>query len=416
MSPSDEPRGERPGLRVGYVLKMYPRFSETFVVSEILAREAAGHDIRVFSLRPPADGRFHSTLAEVRAPVTYLPHARIRAAELWALVRDATDRLPRLSSVLPDLVACEVDDAYQALHLALQLEEHGIRHLHAHFASVATTVARLASLLTGVPYSFTAHAKDIFHEDVSDADLEAKLRDAVAAVTVSDFNARYLRTRFPASTGRLTTIRNGLRLDDFYYRPPMRREPVVAAVGRFVEKKGFHVLLEALALLQSAGRPVRAVLAGAGPLESALREQVTLLGLEDHVELPGPVPQHEVRTLLARSAVLAAPCVTASDGNVDGLPTVLLESMALGTPVVSSAVTGIPELVRDGETGLLVPENDPAALAAALVRLLDDAELSLRVAHNARALVEREYDGRRQARALGELHQTTSRRSDWAVA
>jgi colanic acid/amylovoran biosynthesis glycosyltransferase len=411
MSPSEP---ECP--RVGYVLKMYPRFSETFVVSEILAREAAGHDIRVFSLRPPADGRFHAALADVRAPVTYLPHSRVRAAELWEMVRTAAQRLPRLPSVLPQLAACEVGDAFQSLHLALQLEERGITHLHAHFASVATTVARLASLLTGVPYSFTAHAKDIFHQDVLAADLDAKLRDAAAAVTVSDFNARYLRTRFPASTERLVTVRNGLRLGDFCYRPPVVRERMVVAVGRLVEKKGFGVLLESLALLSRSGHPVRAVLAGAGPLERALRDQVMVLGLRDLVDLPGPLPQHEVRALVARSAVLAAPCVTASDGNVDGLPTVLLEAMALGTPVVSTPVTGIPELVRDGETGLMVPEHDPAALAAALLRILDDDDLSVRLAHRARALVEKEYDGRRQALALGDLYQDSARHAGWAVA
>jgi len=402
--------------RIGYVLKMYPRFSETFVVSEILAREAAGHDIRVYSLRLPVDGRFHAMLADVRAPVSYIPDSRIRAVELWALVRDAAGRLPRLPSALPALAACDVRDAFQALHLALQLEEHGITHLHAHFASVATTVARLASLLTGVPYSFTAHAKDIFHESVEAADLEAKLRDAAAAVTVSEYNADYLRTRFPASTHRLLTVRNGLRLDDFHYLPPVRREPVVSAVGRLVEKKGFGVLLEALALLHRTGRPVRAVLAGAGPLERVLREQVTLLGLGDLVDMPGPLPQHEVRALVARSAVLAAPCITGSDGNVDGLPTVLIEAMALGTPVVATPVTGIPELVRDGQTGLMVSERDPFELAAALARVLDDNELAMRLARQARLLVEEDYDSRRQARELGSLHSNTQGRTGRAVA
>jgi len=395
---------------------MYPRFSETFVVSEILAREAAGHDIRVYSLRLPVDGRFHAMLADVRAPVTYIPDSRIRAVELWALVKDAAGRLPRLPSALPELAACDVRDAFQALHLALQLEEHGITHLHAHFASVATTVARLASLLTGVPYSFTAHAKDIFHESVEAADLDAKLRDAAAAVTVSEYNADYLRTRFPASTHRLLTVRNGLRLDDFHYRPPVQREPVVSAVGRLVEKKGFVILLEALALLNRAGRPVRAVLAGAGPLEQLLREQVTLLGLGDLVDMPGPLPQHEVRALVARSAVLAAPCITGSDGNVDGLPTVLIEAMALGTPVVATPVTGIPELVRDGQTGLMVPERDPFELAAALARVLDDNELAIRLARHARILVEEAYDSRRQARELGGIHSNAQGRTGRAVA
>ena len=201
--------------RIGYVLKMYPRFSETFVVSEILAREEVGHDLHVFSLRYPVDGRFHATLADVRAEVTYLPHARLRTAEVWSELAVAARQLPRLPAVLPELLRAEVSDAMQALHLAREVRARGITHLHAHFASVATTVARLASLLTGVPYSFTAHAKDLFHESVDPEDLRAKLRDAATAVTVTDYNAAYLRSAFPDDAARVVTVRNGLLLDDF---------------------------------------------------------------------------------------------------------------------------------------------------------------------------------------------------------
>ena len=389
--------------RIGYVLKMYPRFSETFVVSEILAREEVGHDLHVFSLRYPVDGRFHAALADVRAEVTYLPHARLRTAEVWSELAVAARQQPRLSAVLPELLRADVSDAMQALHLAREVRARGITHLHAHFASVATTVARLASLLTGVPYSFTAHAKDLFHESVDPEDLRAKLRDAATAVTVTDYNAAYLRAAFPDEAARVVTVRNGLLLDDFPFTPPVGREPVVAAVGRLVEKKGFCHLLEAVALLRDRGRPVRTVLAGAGPLEAELRELVDAFRLGRLVDLCGPLPQHEVRALVSRAAVLAAPCVTGTDGNADGLPTVLLEAMALGTPVVATPVTGIPELVRHGETGLLVPERDPRALADALATLLDDQALGAVLALQGRAAVERSYDSRRQARALGEL-------------
>lgn len=398
MSPSETRTG-----RIGYLLKVYPRFSETFVVSEILAREEAGHELCIISLRPPADARFHATLAEVRAPVTYLPYGRVRAAELWELLRHAQSRLPRLAQALPALLAADVIDAYQALHLALRVEDLGISRLHAHFASVATTVARLTSLVSGVPFSFTAHAKDIFHDEVDEASLREKLRDASSVVTVSEFNAAYLRQRFPAETGRLVTVRNGLRLADFPFRLPFDRELLVVAVGRLVEKKGFADLLDALALLHRSGLGVRAVLAGHGPLEPQLRARAADLGIDGVLEMPGPLPQHEVRALVGRGAVLAAPCVRGADGNVDGLPTVLLESMALGTPVVATSVTGIPELVRHGDTGLLVPEHDPAALAAALGRLLADPALRLTLARRARSLIEAEYDGRRQAQALGAL-------------
>ena len=388
--------------RVGYVLKMYPRFSETFVVSELLSREEAGHELHVFSLRYPVDGRFHAPLADVRAGVTYLPHQRIRAAELWTELYDAAERLPGFGAALPDLLHAPVTEALQAVQLAKQAQAQGITHLHAHFASVATTVARLASLLTGIPYSFTAHAKDLFHISVDPADLRSKVRDAAAAVTVTDYNADFLRTSFPDLADRVVTVRNGLRLDDFPFQSS-RREPVVAAVGRLVEKKGFPDLLRAVALLRDRGRPVRTVLAGAGPMESELSDLVCSLHLGDLVELVGPLPQHDIRALVSRAAVLAAPCVTAADGNADGLPTVLLEAMALGTPVVATSVTGIPELVRHDDTGLVVPEHDPPALAAALDRVLRDGDLGMRLAASGRSLVERDYDGRRQAVTLGEL-------------
>src|SRR5690606_27888430 len=169
-SPASSPRRRRPMSpeRIGYVLKMYPRFSETFIVSELLGREARGADLEVFSLRPPVDPRFHSALAEVRAPVTYVPRAR-RPEELWDALRDAAPELPLLHRALPELLAAEASDAGQALALAVMVVRRGITHLHAHFASLATTVARLTSLLTGVPYSLTAHAKDIFHSSVDPA-------------------------------------------------------------------------------------------------------------------------------------------------------------------------------------------------------------------------------------------------------
>lgn len=389
--------------RVGYVLKMYPRFSETFVVSEILAREAAGADIEIFSLRPPVDPHFHETLAAVRAPVTYLPSAARRAADLWELVRQTEHALPRLAGVLPDLVRAEVDDAAQALQLALLLRERGITHLHAHFASVATTVARLASKLTGVPYSFTAHAKDLFHDSVNPAELHDKLRDAHHVVTVSDYNLRFLREGFGPAPARVSRVYNGLDLSAFPYLAPSDRAPMVVGVGRLVEKKGFSVLVDACALLAAEGREFRCVLVGAGPLEEDLRHRVSRLGLDERVWLAGALPQGKVREIVSRAAAFAAPCVVGADGNKDGLPTVLLEAMALGTPCVSTDVTGIPELLRHEQTGLLVGQHDSRALARAVGRLLDNPALGRHLARAARALVEREFDSRHQARQLADL-------------
>ena len=398
MSPS-----EIPAPRIGYVLKMYPRFSETFIVQEVLALEAAGTVVEIFSLRPPLDGRFHECLAEVQAPVTYLRHAGLRAGDVWAALAQARQTLPLLPANLELLLDAAVVDAVQALELAGLVQGRGLTHLHAHFGSVSTTVARLASRLTGVPFTFTAHAKDIFHDDVEPADLHGKLTDAAGVVTVSDFNLSFLRTRYGTAAGNVHRIYNGLDLTRFPYASPAQRPPVIAAVGRLVEKKGFSDLVEAVALLVGTRSDLRVDLVGTGPLEADLREQIRACGLGGTVRMWGALPQGQVRRIVQSAAAFAAPCVVAGDGNRDGLPTVLLEAMALGTPCVATPVTGIPEVVRDGDTGLLVGESDPGQLAAALARLLDDAPLRDRLARSARLVVEREFDVRRQAVALRTL-------------
>ncbi|MEE6272348.1 glycosyltransferase [Georgenia sp. MJ206] len=385
--------------RVGYVLKMYPRFSETFVLNEVLALEELGADLEIFSLRPPADGRFHEALADVRAPVTYLPH-HLKAADLWRVLGGAAGHLPGLGAHLGDLLAVAPDEAAGAVELAAAVRARGITHLHAHFGSVATTVARLAARLAGVGYSFTAHAKDIFHEDVDAADLRRKLADAAAVVTVSEYNLDFLRAAFPDATRRLVRLYNGLDLERFAYRPPLERAPVVVAVGRFVEKKGFAHLVDAIALLACRGSDVRLELVGSGAEEDALRERVSAHGLDARVTFHGPLPQRQVADVVSRAAVLAAPCVVGADGNRDGLPTVVLEALALGTPCVATPVTGMPEAVAHGRTGLLVPEADALALAAALERVLTEPGSALRYAETGRALVEERFDVRRNAADL----------------
>lgn len=388
--------------RIGYVLKMYPRFSETFVVNEIRAREAQGEQLEIFSLRLPADGRFHESLAGVRAPVTYLQHGSVRGTGIWQALRDAQEVFGDLGPHLPELLGVDAQEAVQALELAVLVRQRGIEHLHAHFASSATTVARAASEIAGVPYSFTAHAKDIFHDSVDPGDLERKLAGAHHVVTVSDYNLAHLRQRFPTASGRLVRVYNGLDLERFP-RSTEQRAPGVVAVGRLVEKKGFSVLVEAVAQLRRAGRDVQCTIVGGGELGTALADQVDRLGVRDLVTLTGPLPQSGVRSIVAGTQVLAAPCVIGSDGNADGLPTVLLEALAVGTACVSTTVTGIPEVVREGETGMLVPPGDPVALAASIGRLLDDTALRATFADAGRSLVESEFDGRRQARELRSL-------------
>lgn len=391
-----------PAARVGYVLKVYPRFSETFIVNEILAHEAAGVPVEIFALRPPTEGRFHEQLARVRAPVTYLPHHGLRAADLWGQVRAAAAAPAFWERFAPAQFEA-VDDVAQALALAALVRERGITHLHAHFATSATTVARLAAGIAGITYSFTAHAKDLYHDSVCPDDLRRKLADAFAVVTVSDYNCAYLREHFGEAAAGVRRVYNGLDLERFPYRQSLGCPPRIVAVGRLVEKKGFDVLVEACAILRDQGRQLECQIVGAGECRAALEAQIARLGLEATVHLVGPRPQGEVIELVQSAAVFAAPCVVGEDGNRDGMPTVLLEAMALGTPCVATDVTGIPELIADGVTGLLVPQRDPAGLAAVVARLLDDRSLGLTLAAAARRRIEVDFDIVRNSAALRAL-------------
>jgi len=397
---SDNARGG-----IGYVVKVYPRFSETFIVTELLAREAAGETLTVFALRPSQDPRFHPQLARVAAPVRYLPRPS-KPSLLWAALREAEPWVgDGVARALPELLASEADEAIAAVALAQHAREERLTHLHAHFATSAAVVARLASLITGIPYSFTAHAKDLFHESVDPARLRTLIADAAYVATVSAFNVAHLRGIAPDDADRIHLVPNAIEVERFAYRRPVRPAGAlrVAAVGRLVEKKGFDVLLDAFAVLRATGIDAELTLAGGGELADELSDRVRTLGLQDAVRMPGPLSQCEVTQLLRESDVFAAPCIVGSDGNADGLPTVLLEAMATGVPCVSTPVTGIPEVVIDGETGLLTSPGDPAALATALRRVAQGSVDIVALAEAARSLVERRHDARNQARAHARL-------------
>ena len=386
--------------KVGYVVKRYPRYSETFIVNEILAHEAAGVDVEIFSLLPPTDAHFQDIIARVRAPVHYLPGEGSKVMGFWNGLGQAAGELPDFWSDLGKAAREEVRDVAQAIALARHVKRSGIYHLHAHFASAPTTVARLAAMFAKISYSFTAHAKDIFHQDVCKENLATKFREAATAVTVSDFNVQHLQE---IGANRLVRIYNGLDLNRFPFATPEKRLPRVVGIGRLVEKKGFIDLVEACALLKTRGCIFDCQIIGIGEQEELLRSRVQQLGLQKHVELVGPRPQLEIIAHLQSASVLAAPCVVGEDGNRDGLPTVLLEAMALGTPCISTDVTGIPEVVLHGETGLIVSQHDPAALADGIQRLLNDPGERVRLAKNGRRLIEADFDVHRNAARLRSL-------------
>lgn len=377
-------------LHVGYILKQYPRLSETFILNEILGLERAGVNVSVFSLNHATEGRFHPELARVVASVHYM--APVDKSSFLAAFRALPAlRTQQLADVI-DFVGLLAPERQarlllHAIEVADEVQRSNIDHLHAHFLTGAAHVAHIVHLLTGVPYTVTAHAKDIYRHTV-DWELAARVaRRAGAIVTVCDANLHHLAVRLDGVGTPLVRIYNGLAPNDPPTALEQRTRHLVVAVGRLVEKKGFDVLLDALADLAPQLPDLACVLVGEGDQRSALAAQAHTLGIEDRVTFTGSLPQHEVGALLRRAHVMAAPCKVGADGNQDALPTVLLEALGAGLPAVTTPVAGIPEIIEHGREGLVVPPDDADAIAEALDMLLtDDARWREMSSHGPRKL------------------------------
>jgi glycosyltransferase involved in cell wall biosynthesis len=392
-------------------LKVFPRLSETFILHEILELEAQGVSVEIFSLHAPNDSRFHGALSRLRAEITYLP--RPDSGEMWQQVwsrwkGDCPDAVSAGAAVTAALGRHDPEGLrlfLQGLFLSAEVRRRGIDHLHAHFASSATGAAWMAHLLCGVSFSFTAHAKDIYHCDQNQAWLAEALRRAAFVVTVTDYNAARLAEICPEAEPRIRRIYNGIPTDSLRPAPsPETATPVVVSVGRLVEKKGFPYLIEACQVLRDRGRAFRCLIIGAGDWERRLQDLIARLELSGVVRLCGSQSHESVVETIAASHIMALPCIVGEDGNRDALPTVLLEAMALARPVVSTDLEGVTEIVDHEHTGLLVPQRQSAALADALERLLLRPELRESYGYAGRRKVERLFNLRHNAGELAQLY------------
>jgi glycosyltransferase involved in cell wall biosynthesis len=281
--------------------------------------------------------------------------------------------------------------------VADRARREGVDVVHAHFATSAAEVATAAGRLAGIPVTVTAHAKDIYHCE-NEGPLATRLADTAAVVTVSEHNVRHLARVAP--TARVRLVRNGVPLGPVEAAGVCAGAGPVLCVSRLVPKKGIDTLIAAIALLAREDPSARLEVIGGGPLLDELRAQAAALGVADLVLLRGPQPSTVVEEAYARASVVALACRVDDSGDRDGLPTVLVEALGRGLPVVSTRLVGIPELVRHEETGLLVAPDDPVALADALRRLRTDRVLARAVGVEGRRLVRDEYDPSRSAVAL----------------
>jgi len=417
-------------VEIGYILKGYPRTSETFILNEIFLLEQMGLKPSIFSLKKPVAEKPHAVISKIKAPVTYLPQAPpSEEGGLFVMLRRnlplfaASHRqlfwgrpLIYLNTLFEALWlsakyrrAAFIKEFLQAGFIALAVMESGrIRHLHAHFCHASTVVAMLASRLSGLPFSFTAHAKDIYREDMNPGDLlPLKLRRARFAVTCTKANQVYLDRLRPPRTP-LYTIYHGLDISLFAPSEDSvikhAAPPLILSVGRMVEKKGFTYLVEACGLLKEKGYQFQCLIVGGVEQQTEkIKRLIEQLKLEQTVTLRAAVTQEELRVIYEQATLFALPCQILADGDRDGIPNVLVEAMAMKLPVVSTSVSGIPELIQDHVNGLLAPQKNAEALAAAMEELLNNAELRGQLGQAARATVCRDFDARRNVVALKKL-------------
>jgi len=365
--------------KIGYVLKRFPRLSETFILNEILELERLDTPIQVYSLidvtmEEPGSPR-HKLVQELKSPVVYLPTRQ--PLKKWRVKLGHFNHGGFTQAVLKEICGGEVPPEsillLQAALIGSMAKAHGVDHLHAHFGSDAASAAMLASRTTGIPFSFTAHAKDIFHEAVDRELLRRKIAEAKFVVTVSDFNRQHLiDLAGKGSEGKIVRLYNGIDLERFQLDRSITREPgLILGVGRLQEKKGFHHLVQACRVLRDSGATFRCEIAGDGPERESLARQIAGGGLQDCVALIGAKPQEELIDMLKRATLFVLPCIISANGDRDALPTVLLEAMAVGLPVISTNLVGIPEIVEHGKTGLLAAPGDPVGLANAIKSMLD---------------------------------------------
>jgi len=401
-------------LRVAYLVKTFPRLSETFILNEILGVEELGLELEIFSLRklPPESEPVHPDVTKVKGPVRYIP-SFIRP--LWppGLALLLFSHLALLFAVPMRYFAAvrfyfssgnspRLKDFLQAGYLARALRRGKFTHLHAHFANLPTTVAEIVKHLTGIRYSFTAHAKDVYVTPPSE--LARKIKKAECVLTCTAVNQRYLAELADQGTP-IRLAYHGIDVNRFRALrsgdPPQNGEvPLILSVARLCEKKGLEFLIEACRILVDRGVAFQCRIVGYGPLEDKLQKMIVDLSLQDRVFLLGKMTQDQLATLYPQADLFVLPCLVLENGDRDGIPNVLFEAMVCGVPIICTEVAGVCELIEHQKNGLLVEQRNATALADAMQLLIGSPDLRNELARKGRQTVLEGFTRESSARSV----------------
>jgi glycosyltransferase involved in cell wall biosynthesis len=402
---------------LGYILKGYPRISETFISNEILLLEELGFTMRLFSMRQPRESFSHASVGRIKARVDYLPTEllpeffRLLVPNIFLAVKRPRAFRTALYTARQGLTTggelATLKHLLQAGYLTNThlLPAGNIAQLHGHFAHSPTSVTMFASLLSGIPFSFTAHAKDIY---TSDRDkLRRKIAGARFVATCTRQNKEYLQAVAPHCATPIYCIYHGIDLNLFQQsgapRGTTNNAFKILTVARITEKKGLPTVYRALALLRDAGVRFRHTLIGDGDDKERILALIAALGLSEHCRWLGTRTHEEVLEQYRQSDLFVLGCEIAKSGDRDGIPNVLVESLAMGVPALSTDVSAIPEILINGDTGLTVPPSQPETMATAMQRILCDAKLRQHLIAGGIKFVRENFDNSLWIKKLAEI-------------
>lgn len=388
-------------MKVLYIVSLFPCWSETFILNEIIEVENSGIDVTILSLKQPYEKIVHDNAKSYINKTVYpsslfgifksnviffLKNKKVYLDLLKTILQNDSRFVIKIKEIVTFLITM---DLYQKVNL------QGIGRIHAHWATYPALSAMILSRLTGIPFSFTAHAHDIYLDKLM---LKEKIEAAKRVLTISNFNRKYLIDLYgETAEEKVSVVRCGIDVNSFNFssiEDRNKEEKTIISVGRLCDIKGFQYLVEAMNILinENNNKNLRCVIVGEGESRNKLTKLIHKFRLSNFVELPGAFSQEKLQKLLKEGDVFVLPSIVTNNGNKDGIPVVLMEAMATGIPIVTTDVSGLPEIAIDTKTALVVSPKDAKGLAAAIEKMLRDRELTLQLRENARKLVEKQYN------------------------
>ena len=425
-------------LKIGYVMSRFPKLTETFILYEMVAVENAGVEIEVYPLLRAKEtdvkiegaslwNKFVERFKKSAGPIKMHPEAKVyvdRAhfypflslpilfAQLYYFFRKPLHYFGTLYTIVranlgsANFLIGNLFIFPKAVFFAFHMQHNGISHVHAHFANHPAAVAFIIHRLSGIPYSFTAHGADL---QVDQHMLCEKIKESAFTLTISEYNKKFIAEKCGVDLGKKVSVLY-CGVDTNFFTPPIDKPQAnlgekftILTIGTFYEVKGHKFLIEACKILENQGLDFNCFLVGSGPFQDQLNKQVIKSGLENRVIFYGQRNRQEIADLLKKADVLAMPSIPTDNGRREGIPVVIMEAMASGRPVVASNISGIPEIVKDGVNGFLIPPKDPISLAKALTDLYNDESLRVKFGEAGRETVLNQFDLQKNAITLFQM-------------